>query len=215
MDASGLLLPVASSSVETFFLVVGGSLVAVALGTAFVGMRRDDFPSAGGLRGLLGLIALLVLATGAGAVLSARDEQKIRRAENEQAAKQTDAETIAKQQQEAPLTVGGAAQPGTASGEASSPKQNAADGRALFTGAGCGDCHTLADAGTSGQIGPVLDEVLPGQDPEAIRTSIVDPGAATAEGFPEGVMPSTYAEQLTGVEIDPLVAYLGEVSGKS
>ena len=34
----------------------------------------------------------------------------------------------------------------------------AADGEALFT-VNCGSCHTLSAAGTSGQVGPNLDEV--------------------------------------------------------
>jgi mono/diheme cytochrome c family protein len=33
-------------------------------------------------------------------------------------------------------------------------------GRLVFLGAGCGRCHTLAAAGTSGTIGPNLDEHL-------------------------------------------------------
>ena len=38
-------------------------------------------------------------------------------------------------------------------------------GKAVFTGsAGCGSCHTLADAGTSGQVGPNLDQAKPNYD---------------------------------------------------
>jgi mono/diheme cytochrome c family protein len=33
----------------------------------------------------------------------------------------------------------------------------AADGKTVFTGS-CGSCHTLADAGASGQVGPNLDD---------------------------------------------------------
>lgn len=211
MDATGLL-PAASSSVETFLLVVAGTLVALALATSLIGIRRDDFPSASGLRALLGLLVLLVLATCAGAVLLARDEQEIRRAENEKAAKEAGAGTVRGQQEEAPLTEGKAAQPGTATGEASSKGGGA--GRSLFTTSGCGDCHTLADADATGRIGPVLDEVLADQGSEAIQTSILDPGASTSDGFPEGVMPTTYGEQLTETELDALVAYLDGVTGK-
>ena len=32
------------------------------------------------------------------------------------------------------------------------------DAKAIFTGAGCGSCHALADAGTTGAVGPSLDE---------------------------------------------------------
>ena len=37
---------------------------------------------------------------------------------------------------------------------------DAAAGKAIFT-ASCGGCHTLADAGTSGAVGPNLDESKP------------------------------------------------------
>jgi mono/diheme cytochrome c family protein len=36
--------------------------------------------------------------------------------------------------------------------------QNERDARTIFLGAGCGSCHTLADAETSGTIGPNLDD---------------------------------------------------------
>ena len=35
----------------------------------------------------------------------------------------------------------------------------AADGEALFTGNGCGSCHTLEAAGTEGTVGPDLDDI--------------------------------------------------------
>src|SRR3954451_17999663 len=31
------------------------------------------------------------------------------------------------------------------------------DGKQVFTSTGCGSCHTLSDAGTSGNVGPKLD----------------------------------------------------------
>ena len=36
----------------------------------------------------------------------------------------------------------------------------AADGKAVFTSS-CGGCHTLGDAGTSGAVGPNLDQAQP------------------------------------------------------
>lgn len=36
------------------------------------------------------------------------------------------------------------------------------DGRSLFVASGCGGCHTLAAAGTTGAAGPDLDEARPG-----------------------------------------------------
>jgi cytochrome c oxidase subunit 2 len=204
----------------TFLYISGGLLVAFALGVALVGIRREDFPNSSQTRAIAGIAAVLVVCTGIGAVQSARFEQSERREKNEEAAKEAQAEDVAKQEEEAPLTEGQGAAPDTATGEASSPQESpggaavgAADGKALFADGGCGDCHTLADAGSTGQIGPVLDEVLPGMSADEIRTSIVDPGASTEAGFPEGVMPSAYGDQFTAAEIDALVAYLSDVAG--
>jgi mono/diheme cytochrome c family protein len=42
-------------------------------------------------------------------------------------------------------------------------------GKAIFVGAsGCGACHTLADAGTSGAVGPNLDDAQPSYERAAV-----------------------------------------------
>ena len=81
-----------------------------------------------------------------------------------------------------------------------------ADGRTIFTEAGCGGCHAFAPAGSTGQVGPSLDD-LP-DDPEFVRTSIVDPDAEIAAGFQGGVMPQIYGDELTDEQLDALVQYL-------
>jgi cytochrome c oxidase subunit II len=104
----------------------------------------------------------------------------------------------------------GAGEP--ADGEEGAP---AADAQQVFSAQenGCAGCHTLADAGASGTIGPNLDETLRDRDEDYIRRAIVDPEADTLEGFSPGVMPSNYEETLTEQEIDALVSYLAEVTG--
>jgi cytochrome c oxidase subunit 2 len=92
-------------------------------------------------------------------------------------------------------------------------------GKQLFTQpvgqtAACGSCHTLADAGTTAQIGPNLDEALQGKDAAFIRQSILNPDAEIAEGFNAGLMPKTYGEVLSDAQLDSLVEYLLEVAGK-
>jgi mono/diheme cytochrome c family protein len=47
---------------------------------------------------------------------------------------------------------------GTGGGAAGGTEER---GAAIFASAGCGGCHTLADAGTSGNVGPNLDEAQP------------------------------------------------------
>jgi cytochrome c6 len=43
------------------------------------------------------------------------------------------------------------------------PPGDAAAGKAVFT-TNCGSCHTLSDAGTSGTVGPNLDDAKPPAD---------------------------------------------------
>ena len=85
---------------------------------------------------------------------------------------------------------------------------------AVFADAGCGGCHAFAPAGTTGEVGPALDNLVSaaqkaGQDPaDYVREAIVDPGKVVAPGYQDGVMPPSYGETLTPAQIDSLVAYL-------
>jgi cytochrome c oxidase subunit 2 len=109
-----------------------------------------------------------------------------------------------------------------AGGAGASREQLAAQGKMLFTGdGGCGACHKLADAGTSGTVGPDLDEVVAaakkfgkGQSPdEYIRESIVKPDAFVVPGFPKGTMPGDFETRLGKDKIDALVQYLLKAGG--
>jgi cytochrome c oxidase subunit II len=95
----------------------------------------------------------------------------------------------------------------------------APDGKTLFangngTATACGSCHTLADAGTSGKIGPDLGQVLKGKDAAFIRESIVSPDKKIAKGFPAHVMPQDFSKTLSPAELDALVNYLAKVTSK-
>jgi cytochrome c6 len=79
-----------------------------------------------------------------------------------------------------------------------------AQGRQLFTETAsppCALCHTLADAGSSGEIGPVLDDLKPDAErvASALRTGL-------------GAMPS-YQSQLSKVQIETLAHYVSHASG--
>jgi cytochrome c oxidase subunit 2 len=94
-----------------------------------------------------------------------------------------------------------------------------ADGKTLFvngngTSISCGTCHTLADAGTTAETGPNLDEVLASEDAAAIKEMIVDPDGTIADGFTKGIMPSDYGDTLSPDELDALVNYLDKVTSK-
>ena len=90
----------------------------------------------------------------------------------------------------------------------------APDGKTLFTENNCGACHALADAGTTGGTGPDLDDVLADKDAAFIKESITDPGAEIAPGFSDGIMPTNFGQTLDPAELDALVKYLDDVSGK-
>ncbi len=82
------------------------------------------------------------------------------------------------------------------------------EGGQVFADNGCGSCHTLAAAQSTGTVGPSLDDVLPGMSPEEILESIVDPEANLSPGFAAGVMPATYGDDISPEELDLLVEFL-------
>lgn len=95
----------------------------------------------------------------------------------------------------------------------------AKSGEQIFTAAGCAGCHTFAPAGSTGNIGPALDELAsaagdrePGTSAEDyIRESLTQPDAFLAEGF-GNAMPS-YEGRLTDEQIQALVDYLLQTGG--
>ena len=77
-------------------------------------------------------------------------------------------------------------------------------GKKLFTQLAvpaCAVCHTLKDAGSSGEIGPVFDELRP--DANRVATAV-------RNGI--GIMPG-YASSLTAAEIAALALYVSVASG--
>jgi cytochrome c553 len=76
-------------------------------------------------------------------------------------------------------------------------------GKAVFTGAaGCTNCHTLADAGSTGNVGPNLDDAKPSA---ALVMDRVTNG--------KGVMPP-FKGTLTATQIADVAAYVSSVAGK-
>lgn len=73
---------------------------------------------------------------------------------------------------------------------------------------GCGSCHTMKAAGTSGTIGPNLDKELTSDPASATRESIVEPNKEIISGYSANVMPTNYATALTKQELDALVNYV-------
>jgi mono/diheme cytochrome c family protein len=92
---------------------------------------------------------------------------------------------------------------------------DAGPGAEVFLTQGCGSCHTLAELGdvATGAVGPNLDEAIPGQTPKEVEKSIVAPDAEIAQGFPPGVMPETYDQDLTPKQLQDLSEFIVEAAG--
>ena len=88
-------------------------------------------------------------------------------------------------------------------------------GGQVFGENGCGSCHTLAAAGSTGTTGPDLDKVLPGMSAAQIKQSITDPNAKISAGYPPNVMPSTFGQTITPKDLNTLIQFLQQKAGKS
>jgi mono/diheme cytochrome c family protein len=100
-----------------------------------------------------------------------------------------------------------------------------ANGKTIFTGVGgCGSCHILADAGSTGTTGPNLTTNLKKdcQSPQSIKirgatlqkciqNAIVNPHAFLPPGYGP-LMPDTFSKTLSPSQIQALVAYLSSVT---
>jgi mono/diheme cytochrome c family protein len=73
-------------------------------------------------------------------------------------------------------------------------------GKVIFT-TNCGGCHTLADAGTTGTVGPNLDDLKPAQD--VVAEQVTNGG---------GAMPP-FGGTLTEEQINEVAAYVSAAAG--
>ena len=73
---------------------------------------------------------------------------------------------------------------------------DAAAGKEVFASAGCGGCHTLSAAGSSGSVGPNLDDASPSYD--HVVTQVTEGG---------GAMPS-FKDELTEQQIQDVAAFV-------
>jgi cytochrome c6 len=96
---------------------------------------------------------------------------------------------------EPPTTAPSTTVPATDPGDATA-------GKAIFTGAaGCTGCHTLKDAGSTGTVGPNLDEKKPSY------SRVID---RVTHG--KGVMPS-FSDSLSATDIENVAKYVSTVAG--
>ena len=88
-----------------------------------------------------------------------------------------------------------------AANPSAAPAKNATSGKDIFV-ANCGSCHTLADAGTSGNVGPNLDQLKPAES--IVQHQVINGG---------GAMPA-FKGQLTPAQITAVAKYVSSVAGK-
>ena len=101
---------------------------------------------------------------------------------------------------EEPATTGeGAAEEPAAEGEGAAAA-DPAEGKSIFASSGCAACHTLADAGAAGVVGPNLDEVKPTVE---AATEIITNG--------KGAMPA-FKGQLSDEQIANVAAYIAQAT---
>ena len=88
-----------------------------------------------------------------------------------------------------------------AAGTGATAAKNSTNGKDIFT-ANCGSCHTLADAGTSGTVGPNLDQLKPSF--QIAQHQVINGG---------GAMPA-FKGTLTPAQITAVAKYVSSVAGK-
>ena len=99
----------------------------------------------------------------------------------------------------APSAAAAPAQGAATAGKADVVKQ----GRELFANWSCGSCHSLADAGATGHVGPALDG-----DTSLSKELVIN---RVTNG--QGAMPS-FGGQMTDQEIATIAAYVTQVAAK-
>ena len=99
-------------------------------------------------------------------------------------------------------SAGGKTTAGAKKGGAAAVGAALAKGKQLFTQT-CGTCHTLANAGTNGQVGPVLDQIKPNE--QRVLNAIKNGGLGS------GTMP---ANLYSGKDAQAVAKYVSSVAGK-
>ena len=162
--ASGAVLLALSSAQKLGIAGIALAFIAFALASSFLLPRSNpDFPGRG-LRLFVGATVLFFVAMMSAVVFLAREDEE---AHAEGAATHVD-DSEAERGEGPPATPGfddedapgtTTATGGGAGGNEEEGAQGDADaGKAVYASAGCGGCHTFEPAGSTGTVGPNLDE---------------------------------------------------------
>lgn len=190
---------------ETALLVVAAVFIAFALIVALVVPRsRPEFP---GRR--LGIFLAICIALFACQITAVLVLAEIGEADEPAHAEATPSETTPTETTPTETTATESTPTETTGTETTEAETettgavgDAVAGKEVFlSSAGCTGCHTLADAGASGAVGPNLDATKPSYDKAVERVT---------NG--QGVMPS-FQGQLTEQQIQDVAAYVSSVAG--
>jgi mono/diheme cytochrome c family protein len=115
---------------------------------------------------------------------------------------------------------------GCGTGGIAKGKADTSHGKQLFTEK-CGSCHTLADAGTQGKIGPNLDDAFSGPRAQGFKESTIrnvvhgqilfavehPPGFIKGPNGEELPAPGMPRDLVTGSDAEDVAAYVASVAG--
>jgi len=202
-----------STGHEIGLAVTGALFITFALLSSFVFPRfNSDFPTRKGLRWYLPLAACFFVAMIAAVLVFGREKK-----EASAAAPTTSATTTTATSSSSTSTTSS-----TTSAAPSAPYANGdpTAGKSVFASAGCSACHTFKPAGSSGTVGPDLDDLASyaQQAGEGLGNYTVDaiihpPAKYVPKGFPTNAMPTTFESSLSSKQIADLVAFLDGSSG--
>ncbi len=175
---------------------VGAAFIVFSLLSSFVFPRlKPDFPGPKGMRWYLPLAGCFFVAMIAAVLVFDREPKAA----------------------SASPPTSTSAPPATGPVVTSGPYANgsATAGKAEFTAAGCGACHTLKAAGASGTIGPDLDQIASyaklGKMPlgQFMVGAITHPPAAyVPAGFPRNVMQPLGGQKLSNKQVADIIAFV-------
>lgn len=182
-------MPLALTGYEIGLLAVACVFIVFALIVALVVPRaRPDFPAK--RLGIFVAVCVALFAAQMGAVLALAELGEEHESEAAPTTETTTTETTTTEtkttETETTETTEGQTEP---------------VGKVVFESAGCVSCHTLADAGASGTIGPNLDQSMPSHE------LVVD---RVTNG--QGAMPS-FADSLSEEQIEEVAAYVSAAAG--
>jgi mono/diheme cytochrome c family protein len=151
------------------------------------------------------LLVLLVAALGVAAAGCGGEQEQSATPETVEGSLETETEATETTETETESESTGTETTGTETTETETTPALEGDpvaGKAVFTGASaCYGCHTLADAGATGAVGPNLDDAMPSAE---LVTDRVTNG--------QGGMPS-FSSSLTEQQIADVAAYVSSVAG--